>query len=134
MHKTTSFEDDMRKFLSKKFWSHGTFLGLLGPLSQGDVILGFGRPQFLVILGPYSHFFIVACTGHAENPKLITAQCVFANCETQAFGFKGTTAVTKCFVLCSSLIESQRRASSGNIPHRQVFENQLPININASWA
>ena len=76
MHKITSIENDVRKFLSQKFWSLGTSLGSLGPLSQGDVILGFGRPQFLVILGPYSHFFIVACPGHAENPKLIAARCV----------------------------------------------------------
>ena len=27
----------MRKFLSEKFWSHGTSPGSLGPLSQGDV-------------------------------------------------------------------------------------------------
>ena len=70
MHKITSFEDDMRKFLSQKFWSHGTPLGSLGPLSQGDVHLWFGRPQFLVILGPYSHPDIVACQGQAENPNL----------------------------------------------------------------
>ena len=75
----------MRKFLSKKYWSLGTSLGSLGPLSQGDVILGFGRTWFLVILGPYSHFFIVACPGHAENPKLIAARCDY-DC---AFTFNG---------------------------------------------
>ena len=31
----------MRKFLHQKFWSHGTPLGSLGPLSQQDIILGF---------------------------------------------------------------------------------------------
>ena len=39
MHKITSFEDDMRKFLRQKFWSHGTPLGYLGPVSQEDGIL-----------------------------------------------------------------------------------------------
>ena len=39
IHKITTFEDDMRKFLRQKFWSHGTPLGSLGPLSQGDVHL-----------------------------------------------------------------------------------------------
>ena len=70
MHKITSFEDDMRKILSQKFWSHGTSLGSLGPLSQGDVHLGFSRPQFLVIWGPYNYPGIVACLVQAENPKL----------------------------------------------------------------
>ena len=69
-HKITSFEDDMRKFLSQKFWSHGTSLGSLGPLSQGDVHPGFSRPQFLVIWGPYNYPGIVACLVQAENPKL----------------------------------------------------------------
>ena len=48
MHKITSFEDDMRKFSSQKFWSHGTSLGSLGPLSQEDVPQRFVRPHFLV--------------------------------------------------------------------------------------
>ena len=60
----------MRKFLSQKFWSHGTSLGSLGPLSQGDVHPGFSRPQFLVIWGPYNYPGIVACLEQAENPKL----------------------------------------------------------------
>ena len=35
MHKITTFEDDMRKFLSQKFWSHGTPLESLGPYLRG---------------------------------------------------------------------------------------------------
>ena len=69
-HKITSFEDDMRNFLSQKFWSHGTSLGSLGPLSQGAVHPGFSRPQFLVIWGPYNYPGIVACREHTENLKL----------------------------------------------------------------
>ena len=60
----------MRKILSQKFWSHGTSLGSLGPLSQGDVHPGFSRPQFLVIWGPYNYPGIVACLEKAENLKL----------------------------------------------------------------
>ena len=60
----------MRKFLSQKFWSHGTSLGSLGPLSQGDVYPGFSRPKFLVIWGPYNYSGMVACLEQAENPKL----------------------------------------------------------------
>ena len=60
----------MRKFLSQKFWSHGTSLGSLGPLSQGDVHPGFSQPQFLVIWGPYNYPGIVACHEQAENLKL----------------------------------------------------------------
>ena len=70
-HKITSFEDDMRKILSKKFWSQGTSLGSMGPLTQRDVRLGFHQLQILVIWGPYRHPDIVACQGHAKTPKLI---------------------------------------------------------------
>ena len=60
----------MRKFLSQIFWSHGTSLGSLGPLSQGDVHPGFFQPQFLVIWGPYNNPGTVACLEKAENLKL----------------------------------------------------------------
>ena len=32
-----SLEDDKRKILSKKCWSHGTSLESIGPLSEGDL-------------------------------------------------------------------------------------------------
>ena len=34
MHKMTSHFYDMRKILTQNFWSHGTYLGSLGPWSQ----------------------------------------------------------------------------------------------------
>ena len=34
IHKIRSYEDDMRKFLTQKFWSLGTSLGSLGSGSQ----------------------------------------------------------------------------------------------------
>ena len=70
-HKITSFEDDMRKIVSEKFWSQGTSLGSMGPLTKRDVRLGFHQLQILVIWGPYRHPDIVACQGHAKTPKLI---------------------------------------------------------------
>ena len=39
----------MRKFLDQNFWSHGTPLGSLGPLSQQDTILGAGPRRQLMI-------------------------------------------------------------------------------------
>ena len=65
----------MRKFLSQTFWSHGTSLGSLGLLSQGDVHTGFSRPQFLVIWGPYNYPGIVACHEQAENPNSVPSRC-----------------------------------------------------------
>ena len=76
-HKIRSFKDDMRKILSKKFWSQGTSLGSMGPLTQRDVRLGFHQLQILVIWGPYRHPDIVACQGHAKTPKLIPWLCVY---------------------------------------------------------
>ena len=65
----------MRKFLSKIFWSHGTPLGSLGPLSQQDTILGAGQLQILVIWGPYRPPVVVALETHAENLKTAGAWC-----------------------------------------------------------
>ena len=59
----------MRKILHQKFWSHGTPLGSLGPLSQQDTILGAGQLQILVIWGPCEPTVVVAPETHAENPK-----------------------------------------------------------------
>ena len=65
----------MRKILDRKFWSLGTPLGSLGPLSQGDVIVGPYGLQILVIWGPYEPPVLVACQAQAENPKSAGALC-----------------------------------------------------------
>ena len=75
MHKITTSEDDVSKFLGQKFWSHGTPLGSLGPLSQQDTILGAGQLQILVIWGPCEPTVVVAPETHAENPKTAGLQC-----------------------------------------------------------
>ena len=75
MHKITSFEDDMRKFLSQNFWSHGTPKGALGNLSWEDVILGFVSQQILVIWGPYESLVVVTFVTQAENLKTAGAWC-----------------------------------------------------------
>ena len=66
----------MRKFLRPKFWSHGTHLGSLGPLSWKEGPLGFPQTQFRVILDPYDLPVLVAWLGDPENPKLLRAWCV----------------------------------------------------------
>ena len=65
----------MRKFLDQKFWSHGTPLGSLGPLSQQDTILGAGQLQILVIWGPCEPPVVVALKTQAENPKTAGQHC-----------------------------------------------------------
>ena len=65
----------MRKILGRKFWSLGTPLGSLGPLSQGDVIVGPYGLQTLVIWGPYEPPVLVACQATAENPKSVGSWC-----------------------------------------------------------
>ena len=74
-HKIGSLEDDMRKILDQNFWSHGTPLGSLGPLSQQDTILGAGQLQILVIWGPYRPPIVVALETQAENLKTAGLQC-----------------------------------------------------------
>ena len=61
----------MRKILTQKFWSHGTPLGYLGPVSQEDGILGACRFQIPVIWGPYETPRLVAF--HAQAKKLKTS-------------------------------------------------------------
>ena len=73
MHKITSFEDDMRKFLSPKFWSHGTLLGSMGPGSQKAPNEIFSKSQILVIWGPYNCPVIVACREQAEKLNLASS-------------------------------------------------------------
>ena len=68
----------MRKILDQNFWSHGTPLGSLGPLSQQDTILGAGQLQILVIWGPYRPPVVVALETHAENLKKVGAWCGIA--------------------------------------------------------
>ena len=59
----------MRKFLSPKFWSHGTPLGYLGPGSRKDVTPEFFRNHFLVKWGPYDPPILVRPQEKAKNPK-----------------------------------------------------------------
>ena len=74
-HKITSYFYHMRKILTKKFWSQGTPLGSLGPLSQADVNLGFSRFQFLVIWGLNKHPMIVTYQGQAKSLKTAGGWC-----------------------------------------------------------
>ena len=80
MHKITSYFYDMRKILTKKFWSQGTLLGSPGLGSQADLILGFSRFQILVIWGPYEGPAPVACQGTAKNLKPTGAWCAKYSC------------------------------------------------------
>ena len=59
----------MRKTLNPRFWSHGTPLGSLGPLSQQDPDKIFSNYQILVIGGPYGPNIPLAYETHAENLK-----------------------------------------------------------------
>ena len=73
MHKITLFEDDMRKILSQEFWSHGTLLGSIGPVSQQDADERFSKSQILVKWGPYNCSVIVACREQAKKPNLASS-------------------------------------------------------------
>ena len=66
----------MRKILSKKFWSHGTPLGYLGPVSQKALTQRACRFQIHLIWGPYEFPALVALQIHAKKPKLTAAWCV----------------------------------------------------------
>ena len=72
MDKITSDSYDMRKFLTKKFWSQGTNMGSLGPGSQKALILGSSKLQFLVIWGPYNIPVMVAVQIQAKNPNIVS--------------------------------------------------------------
>ena len=65
----------MRKTLDRKFWSLGTPLGSLGPLSQEAPILGFDQHQILVIWGPYDPPEVTPLQTQAKNPKTAGAWC-----------------------------------------------------------
>ena len=75
MHKITSDFYDMRKILTKFFWSHGTPLGYLGPGSQQDVGLGACQMWFRVPWGPYEDPIIVVSHEIQKSPKTSGARC-----------------------------------------------------------
>ena len=75
MYKITSDYYDLRKILTKNFWSHGTPLGYLGPESQEALGLGACRFQIQVIWGLYESPVLVAFQGQAKNPKAAGAWC-----------------------------------------------------------
>ena len=63
----------MRKFLRQKFWSLGTYLGYLGPISQ--------KPKdenyiFLIVWGPYEGPILVACRVGAKKLIALRNRCV----------------------------------------------------------
>ena len=76
-YKITSYFYGMRKFVTKFFWSHGSVLGYLGPVSQQDPPLGFSRFQFLVIWGPNELPVLVASQTQAKKLKSIPAWCEY---------------------------------------------------------
>ena len=75
MDKIGSLQDGMRKFLSGKFWSHGTPLGSLGPLSFEDLGPGSCQCQIPVIWGPYEYPVLVACHVQAKKLKSVASRC-----------------------------------------------------------
>ena len=66
----------MRKILDQKFWSHGTPLGSLGPLSFEDLGPGFDQCQIPLIWGPYEYPVLVACHVQAKKLKSVASRCV----------------------------------------------------------
>ena len=75
MYKITSNFNHMRKFLTKKFWSHGTPLGYLGAGFREALHPGACRFQILVIWGLNDYTVLVACQGQAKNLKTAGARC-----------------------------------------------------------
>ena len=65
----------MRKIFDQKFWSHGTPLGSLRPLSWEAVILGAVRLQIPVIWGPYEPPELVPLNVQPENPNTTASWC-----------------------------------------------------------
>ena len=83
MHKITSDFYDMRKILTKKIWSQGTYLGSLGPGSREALGLGACRFQILVIWALNEPPALTACETHAKNPKTAGAWCVQQKCNLE---------------------------------------------------
>ena len=75
MHKITSIFYDMRKFLTKFFWSHGTPLGSSGSGSQEALHPGFSRFQIPVIWAQYDNPKLWPCHGQAKTQKTAGAWC-----------------------------------------------------------
>ena len=65
----------MRKFLDPKFWSQGTPLGSLGPLSQKAPDQRFSKHDFLLIWDPHDFPKLGASSALAEKLKVIAAWC-----------------------------------------------------------
>ena len=85
MHKITSYFYDMRKILTKIFWSQGTSQGSSGPGSQADVGLGACRFQILVIWALNEPPALTACETHAKNPKTAGAWSADVTDEKESF-------------------------------------------------
>ena len=77
MQKITSYFYDMRKILTKNFWSQGTSPGSPGPISQKALGLGSCQFQILVIWGPDEPSVLVALHEQAKNLKTAGAWCDF---------------------------------------------------------
>ena len=78
-HKITSYENNQSKIWYPKFWSLGTTLGYMGPLSLQDVILGPCRLQFLVIWDPCEASVQVALGAKAKNPNSARSRCAIGS-------------------------------------------------------
>ena len=65
----------MRKFLDPNFWSQGTPLGSLGPLSQKAPDQRFSKHDFLLIWDPHDFPKLVAEETQAEKLKTTGARC-----------------------------------------------------------
>ena len=95
MYKITSYFYDLRKILTKKFWSQGTPLGSLGPGSQEALGLGPCQFQILVIWGPYDPPVLLVFQTHAKNPNTAGARCVLSS-HCWPMIFLEFTIKTKC--------------------------------------
>ena len=104
MHKITSLEDDMRKFLDQKILSHGTSLGYLGSKSQADVGLGACRLQFLVIWGPSELPVPMKFHANAKNLKTVGSWCGIQQQQGNRVGIASRNFLVHCLLLLSSKI------------------------------
>ena len=66
----------MRKFLRQKFWSLGTYLGYLGPISQEPKDEIFPNYIFLIVWGPYDGPILMACRVGAKKLTALRNLCV----------------------------------------------------------
>ena len=65
----------MRKILRPKFWSLGTYLGYLGPVSQKGLDEIFSKPLFLFILGLNNSPELVTLLAFAKILKTVASWC-----------------------------------------------------------